>query len=78
MAESPVTMFGIYVQNLSVNLGWGGQGGSMQLKLIEDPDAPEPVLLPKDSDGNPFYGGGVNAPQTGTAVYFKYGSFYFG
>ena len=78
MAESPVTMFGIYVQNFSVNIGWGGQGGSMQLKLIEDPDAPVPVVLPKDDDGNPFFGGGVNSPRTGTAVYFKYGALYFG
>lgn len=35
---NPVKMFGAYVSNLSTNIGWGGQGGTMQLKLVEDPD----------------------------------------
>lgn len=75
MAESPVTMFGVYVKNLSVSLGWGGQGGSMQLTLVEDET--NGVVLEKDENGYPFYGSD-NSPQTGTACYFKYGSFYFG
>jgi len=68
MAESPVTMFGIYVSSLSVNLSWGGQGGSLQMTLVEDPD--NDVTL-----ANNEFGG---LPPTGTAVYFKYGSFFMG
>ena len=77
-AQSPITMFGAYVSNLSVSLGWGGQGGSMQLTLVEDPD--NGVTIPR-RNGQVFNGGerdGVVAPPTGTACYFKYGSFYFG
>jgi len=75
MAESPITMFGAYVKNLSVSLGWGGQGGSMQLTLVEDET--NDVVIPKDENGYPFYGSD-DSPQTGTACYFKYGNFYFG
>ena len=75
MAESPITMFGAYVKNLSVSLGWGGQGGSMQLTLVEDET--NGVVIEKDENGYPFYGS-ENSPQTGTACYFKYGDFYFG
>lgn len=69
-------MFGIYIASVSVNIGWGGQGGSMQMTLVED--EVNNVVLDKDSNGNPFYGGGVNSPTTGTACYFKYKGFYFG
>lgn len=75
MAESPITMFGVYVSNLSVSLGWGGQGGSMQLTLVEDES--NGVVLEKDSNGYPFFGSD-DSPQTGTACYFKFGDFYFG
>lgn len=75
MAESPITMFGVYVSNISVSLGWGGQGGSMQLTLVEDET--NNVVLDKDENGYPFYGS-ESSPQTGSACYFKYGSFYFG
>ena len=74
MTEKPVTMFGVYVQNLSVNLGLSGQGGTMQLKLVEDED--NGVVLPKQN-GHPFYGSD-DSPATGTACYFKYKNFYFG
>lgn len=39
MAKSydAVKMFGAYVANLSTSIGWGGQGGTMQLRLVEDP-----------------------------------------
>jgi hypothetical protein len=76
MAESAVTMFGVYISNLSVSIGLGGQGGSMQLTLVEDEK--NNIVLPKDEDGYPFFGGGVNSPTTGSACYFKYGGFYFG
>ena len=79
MAESPITMFGAYVSDLSISLGWGGQGGSMQMTLVEDPD--NDVEIGK-SGGVPFTGApnkdGIVAPPTGTACYFKYGSFFFG
>lgn len=75
MAESPVTMFGVYVKSLSVSLGWGGQGGSMQLTLVEDET--NNIVIEKDEDGYPFFGS-QNSPQTGSACYFKYGNFYFG
>ena len=47
-------MFGAYVSNLSVSLGWGGQGGSMQLTLVEDPK--NGVTIPKRG-GKVFNGG---------------------
>jgi len=82
MAQSPITMFGAYVSNLSISLGWGGQGGSMQLTLVEDED--NGITIPR-SGGQVFNGGSVErdgvtivAPPTGTACYFKYGEFYFG
>lgn len=69
-------MFGVYISNISVSIGWGGQGGSLQMTLVEDET--NGVVLDKDVNGNPFYGGGPNSPTTGTACYFKYGGFYFG
>lgn len=60
--ENPLIAFNAYVSSLSVSLGWGGQGGSMQLKLVEDPD-------------NGYV---IDLPSVGTAVYFKYNGFYFG
>ncbi len=62
MAEESLKAFGAYVSSLSVSLGWGGQGGSMQMKLVEDPDN----------------GVSIDLPSVGTAVYFKYDGFYFG
>jgi hypothetical protein len=59
--ESPLLAFGAYVSSLSVSLGWGGQGGAMQLKLVEDPPN----------------GKVINLPAIGTAVYFRYEGFYF-
>jgi hypothetical protein len=73
---SPLKMFGVYVSSFSVNIGWGGQGGTMQVKLIEDED--NNIVLEKDSNGNPFFGGSDLSPQTGSACYLKYGNFYFG
>jgi len=34
--QTGVKMFGAYVANMSTSVGWGGQGGSMQIKLVED------------------------------------------
>jgi hypothetical protein len=59
---SPIKMFGAYVANASSSIGWGGQGGSMQLKLVEDED--DNVL--------------ISLPDVGTPCYFKYENFYFG
>jgi len=60
--EEPLIAFGAYVTSLNVSLGWGGQGGTMQLKLVEDPD--NDIL--------------IQLPAVGTAVYFKYEGMYFG
>ena len=47
MAETfpAVTMFNAYVANLNTTLGWNGQGGSMQLTLVEDPKTN--MIIPK-------------------------------
>ena len=76
MAESSVTMFGVYVSSISAKVGWGGQGSTMQLTLVED--EVNGVVLDKDGSGQPFYGGGASSPKVGSAVYFKMGGFYFG
>ena len=55
-------MFGAYVSNISTSIGWGGQGGSCQLTLVEDP----------------LNGVTIALPQVGTACYFKFQGFYFG
>lgn len=67
---NPVYMFGINVASISVSVQWGGQGGTMQLKLVEDETNGR--VLEKDADGNP------TVFQTGKAAYLKYGKFYFG
>ena len=30
-------MFGAYIASISTSIGWGGQGGTCQLTLVEDP-----------------------------------------
>jgi len=55
-------MFGAYVSNISTSIGWGGQGGSCQLTLVEDPNNGVHIAL----------------PQVGTACYFSFHGFYFG
>ena len=70
MAEKRLLAFGAYVSNVSTSIGWGGQGGSMQMKLVEDPDG-------KDEQGNPAPVL-LDMPEMGSPVYFKYGNFYFG
>ncbi len=77
--QKPIFMFGAYVSNLSVSIGWGGQGGSLQVTLVEDPA--NGIIIPKengevDGTGNPFFGAD-NSPNTGTPCFFKLGEFYF-
>ena len=38
---------GVYVQDISCSAGWGGQGGTASLKLIEDPTAVPPRTISK-------------------------------
>jgi hypothetical protein len=78
--QKPIFMFGAYVANISVSIGWGGQGGSLQATLVEDPA--NGVVIPKengelDGTGNPFYGD-PSSPSTGTPCFFVLGEFYFG
>ena len=80
LIQEPIFMFGAYVSSLSVSIGWGGQGGSLQATLVEDPA--NGVVIPKengeiDGTGNPFYGDPLS-PSTGTPCFFKLGEFYFG
>ena len=74
--DTAVTMFNAYVANISTTLGWNGQGGSMQLTLVEDTKTNK--IIPKDAKGNPFTGSDPKSPKVGSAVYFKYKEFYFG
>ena len=55
-------MFGAYISSISTSIGWGGQGGTCQLTLVEDPE----------NDIN------IDLPAVGTACYLKYHGFYFG
>ena len=59
---SPAFMFGAYVSSVSSSISWGGQGGSCQLTLVEDPKN----------------GINISLPKVGTAAYFKYKGFYYG
>ena len=78
----PPKLFGAYVTNVSASMGWGGEGGSCQLTLLEDPDTG--VVIPKFDDagnrdnvnGKPFTGDSKFSPIVGTAVGFAYGDFY--
>ena len=56
------TYFGAYLQSLSTSVAWGGEGGSCQLTIVEDPD-------------NGVY---ANIPPVGSYVSVSYGQFYFG
>ena len=73
-----VKMFGVYVKSLDISIAWGGQGGTMNMTLIEDPN--NNVVLSRNSEGRVFDGidedGGT--PKVGSAVYFKYQNLYFG
>ena len=55
--DKPLFMFNTYVQSLSTSIGWGGQGGTMSIKLIEDPDPPphnkdDPNWVPRTLKSN--------------------------
>ena len=58
-SQEGIKMFGAYIVNASTSIGWGGQGGSMQFELVEDPDN----------------GVEIEIPTIGTPVAFKYGAF---
>ena len=87
------TLFGAYIQSISTSMGWGGQGGTCQLVLIEDPqtDPDKNKVIPKfdengdrdDVNGKPFSGDedgsySLTSPKIGTAAGIRYGDFYFG
>ena len=60
--EEAPRMFGAKVVSCSASIGWGGQGGSLSLQLVEDP-----------ADGS-----SIDLPAIGTACFFQYHAFYFG
>lgn len=55
-------MFGAYVSDISCSVAWGGEGGSCQMTLVEDP--PNQIQ--------------ISLPPVGTPVSFQHGAFYFG
>lgn len=62
LVETAPKMFGAYIESISSSIGYGGQGGSCQMTLVEDPK----------NDVN------ISLPKTGTASYIKIGAFSFG
>jgi hypothetical protein len=54
--------FNAYISSLSSSISWGGDGGSCQLTLVEDPED----------------GVSIRLPATGSPVYIEIGRFYFG
>ena len=62
LVEKPPTMFGAYIESISSSIGYGGQGGSCQMTLVED----------TKNDIT------INLPAVGTAAYVKIGEFTFG
>ena len=61
-SNTPPKMFGAYMESISSSIGYGGQGGSCQLTLVEDP----------------ANGVNISLPKTGTACYVKVGAFTYG
>ena len=43
-----------YVSDINVSFQWGGQGGSVQMTLVEDPDAVPPVVYADPPVGTPM------------------------
>lgn len=54
--------FNAYISNVNSSISWGGDGGSCQLTLVEDP----------------VNGVNISTPPVGTPVYVSIGNFYFG
>ena len=77
-------MFNTYVQSLTTSIGWGGQGGTMNIKLIEDPDPPphlpatEGKTLKSTVFDDDLEGFDAISNKVGTATYFVYDEFKFG
>ena len=83
-------MFNTYVQSLTTSIGWGGQGGTMNIKLIEDPDPPPHLPTTegktlkstalRDDSGQTITLEGFDAisNKVGTSTYFVYDQFKFG
>lgn len=55
-------MFGAYIESISASMAYGGQGGSCQMSLVEDPE-------------NDIV---IDLPEVGTACFIKYGGFEYG
>lgn len=56
------TFFGCYISNISTNISWGGDGGTCQLTLVEDPSS----------------GANIKMAEIGAPVGLTVGNFYFG
>lgn len=62
LLTEPPKMFGAYIESISSSIGYGGQGGSCQMTLVEDP----------------INGVEISLPDTGTACYVSLGGFSYG
>lgn len=62
LLNNPPKMFGAYIESISSSIGYGGQGGSCQMTLVEDPEN----------------GVTISLPETGTACYVQLGGFSYG
>ena len=82
-ASSPAVMFGLKVSNISSAIGWGAQGGTCSLTLVDEGQDPSHT----DFDADPIAGvpqppgGGAvvsGFPAAGTACIFNFRAFSFG
>jgi hypothetical protein len=65
--DSPVKIFGGFVESASIGIGYGADSGTCQLSLVFEGDGP----LRSDDKNSEF-------PNVGTAVAFKFGECVFG
>ena len=82
-APSPAVMFGLKVSNISSAIGWGAQGGTCSLSLVDEGLEPSHTDFDADpaADVEPPPGGGAvvsGFPAAGTACIFNFRAFSFG
>jgi hypothetical protein len=65
--DEPITLFGGYVENASINAGYGADNSTCQITLVYDGDGPKRTSSPAD-----------NFAALGTAIGFKVGDTEFG
>jgi|TARA_R110000823_G_scaffold247013_2_gene370850 hypothetical protein len=73
-ASSPAVMFGLKVSNISSSIGWGAQGGTCSLTLVDEGEEPSHT----DFDAEPSKQSTSGFPAAGTACIFNFRAFSFG